>query len=110
MIGLLPNTYYVLQQARGACKDDETFIAFLCMTVALAWGQVRVPHPLDARRAHAMRPAPAVSTAKRRPGEDGVLGGNVAEVVLDEGAVLAEMAAMGAGLVEGCMVKLNAHA
>ena len=67
-----------------------------------------MPHPLDARRAHAMRPAPAVPTAKRRRGEDGVLSGSVAEVVLDEGAVLAEMAAMGAGLVEGCMVKLHA--
>ena len=83
-----------------------------CMTVMVvtrsARGQVCVPHPLDARRAHAMRPAPAASTAKRRRGESGVHGG-VSQVVLDEGAVLAEMAAMGAGLVEGCMVKLHAH-
>ena len=39
-----------------------------------------------------------------------MLGGGVMEVMLDEGAVLAEMAAMGAGLVEGCMVKVSAQA
>ena len=68
-----------------------------------------MPHPLDARHAHAMRPAPAAPTVKRRRVENGVLDGGVAEVVLDEGAVLADMTAMGAGLVEGCMVRLHAQ-
>jgi hypothetical protein len=65
-----------------------------------------------------MRPAgdspgqPAAAGAKRRraeAGADGADPGAVTQVVLDETAVLADMAAMGAGLVEGVLVKAHAR-
>jgi hypothetical protein len=80
--------------------------------------QALAPHPLDARTAHAVRPAgdppgqPAASGAKRRRAAadaDGADAGAVTEVVLDEAAVLADMTAMGAGLVEGVLVKARAR-
>ena len=73
--------------------------------------QALKPHPLDARTAHAMRPADdqrASAGAKRKRGSasaDGADTGAVTEVVLDQAAVLADMAAMGAGLVEGVLVR-----
>jgi len=67
-----------------------------------------VPHPLDARHAHAMRPASVATSvtpgAKRRRNANST-DGAVTAVVLDDAAVLADMVAIGAGLVDGCLVR-----
>jgi len=100
------------------CSHVQTVPCQTSRAEACIAEQARAPHPLDARTAHAMRPAgdspgqPAAAGAKRRraeAGADGADPGAVTQVVLDETAVLADMAAMGAGLVEGVLVKAHAR-